>query len=56
MVSSTKGTEQNKMTKLQLIKAITKVAEATDKTKEEVAAKLSEKDQWTWFLVNQAAK
>lgn len=44
------------MNKSQLNAAIIKVAEATDKTKEEVATKLSKKDKWTWFLVNQAAK
>ena len=42
------------MTKSKLNAAIIKVAEATNKTKEEIAAKMTEKDQWTWFLIKQA--
>lgn len=44
------------MTKLQLDAAITKVALATDKTKQQIADKLFAKDQWTHFLVSQASK
>lgn len=44
------------MTKTALNAAIIKVAKATDQTKEEVASKMFAKDQWTWFLVEQAAK
>lgn len=43
------------MSKPQLNKAILKVANATSQTKEQVAEKLTNKDQWTWFLVRQAA-
>jgi len=44
------------MSKLQLNEAIIKVAAATNKTKEEIALKLLQKDQWTWFLVSQTPK
>ena len=43
------------MTKSQLNAAILKVSEATGKAKEEIAVSLEAKDQWTWFLVRQAA-
>jgi len=42
------------MTKQQLDKAIRKVAEIQGTTKEEIAKKLFEKDNWTHFLVRQA--
>lgn len=44
------------MTKSELNQAISKVSTATGQSKEEVAEKLSNKDSWTWFLVNEAAK
>ena len=45
----------NEMNKQTLNAAIGKVAKATDKTKAEIAAKMFAKDQWTWFLIRQAA-
>lgn len=42
------------MTKSQLNTAIEKVSTATNSTKEEVAKRLEDKDQWTWFLINQS--
>lgn len=44
------------MSKQELESAIIKVADALDKSKEEIAAKLIDKDVWTWFLVKQAAQ
>jgi hypothetical protein len=43
------------MTTQNLNKAIEKVAEIQNTTKEEIAKKLFEKDSWTHFLVRQAA-
>ena len=45
----------NKMSKSQLNQAIEKVAKATDKSKQQIADNLAEKDSWTWFLIRQAA-
>ena len=43
------------MSKEELTARIEKVAEVTDKTRYEIAAKLIEKDHWTWHLVRSAA-
>lgn len=42
------------MTKAALNKKIEAVAKATNQTKEQVAAKLFAKDDWTHFLIRQA--
>jgi len=44
------------MTNKNLEKAILKVATATGETKEQIAAKMMRKDNWTWFLVREAEK
>lgn len=44
------------MTSNELKAAVEKVAKATNQTVEEVTGKLFKKDDWTWFLINQAAK
>jgi len=44
------------MSKSELNQAIAKVAESTNKTNQEIANKLFAKDDWTWFLVREAAK
>jgi len=44
------------MTKSNLNKAILVVANATDQSKNEVMAKLLNKDDWTHFLIRQAAE
>jgi len=43
------------MTKSQLNQAIETVANATNQTKQEVADKMTAKDNWTWFLIREAA-
>jgi hypothetical protein len=45
-----------KMTRDQLTLAVEKVASATDKTASEILTKLLNKDHWTWFLIEEAAK
>lgn len=37
-------------------RAIKEVARTTEQSKEQVAKKLLEKDDWTWFLVLEAEK
>ena len=44
------------MTKKQLGQAIIKVSKITGETKQELARKMFAKDNWTWFLVREAAK
>ena len=43
------------MSKQQLNKAIEAVADTTGTTKQEIAEKMLAKDNWTWFLIRQAA-
>lgn len=44
------------MTKSELKQAIIKVAQATSKTEQEITNQLASKDDWTWFLIREAAK
>lgn len=44
------------MSQTELSQAIEKVSAATSQSFDEVMHKLTAKDDWTWFLVNQAAK